>query len=58
MFAVLGACGVAGAVPSAALAGSSSVADWTKLAPRRIRLPGDAAAMAHDAASRTVVSPA
>jgi hypothetical protein len=53
--AVLAACAVAGAAPSAALAGSSSVPDWTKQAPAT-RPPGlFVTEMAYDAATRTVV---
>ena len=53
--AVLAACGVAGAVPSAALASSSSVPDWTKQAPAT-KPPGRSpAAMAYDGATGSVV---
>jgi hypothetical protein len=53
--AVLAACGVGGVVPSAALAGSSSVPDWTKLAPATHPPARWAASMAYDAATRTAV---
>src|SRR5580693_5544846 len=53
--AVLAACGVAGAVPSAALAGSSSAPTWTKQAPAASPSARAAAAMAYDAATGTIV---
>jgi hypothetical protein len=53
--AVLAAYGVGGAVPSAALAGSSSVPDWTKLAPRIHPSAGFEAPITYDAATGTVV---
>src|SRR5262245_20195498 len=53
--AVLAACAMAGAAPSAALAGSSSVPDWTKQAPAS-RPPGlFVTEMAYNVATRTVV---
>lgn len=54
--AVLAACGVAGAIPSAALAGSSSVPTWTirqHLTARPIARAR--ATMAYDAATGNVV---
>jgi hypothetical protein len=53
--AVVAACGIAGAVPSAALAGSASAAVWTKLAPAAHPSGRDRAVMAYDAATGTVV---
>lgn len=53
--AVLAACGVAGAAPSAALAGSPPKLDWTKQHPATSPSARDSAAMAYDAATRTVV---
>jgi hypothetical protein len=53
--AVLTACGVAGAFPSAALASSSSAPDWTKQAPPTRPPALSDASMAYDAATGTVV---
>jgi hypothetical protein len=53
--AVLAACGVAAAVPSAALAGSSSAPNWTQQAPATSPPARDSAAMAYDAVTGTIV---
>ena len=53
--AALAACGIAGGVPSAALAGSSSTATWARLAPATHPSGRLDAAMAYDAATGTVV---
>jgi hypothetical protein len=55
VIAVLAACGVAGAFPSAALAGSSSVPAWTRQHPAAAPPARARAAMAYDAATGTVV---
>jgi hypothetical protein len=53
--AVLAACGVSGSFSSAALAGSSSVPDWTKLAPAIHPSARQLASMAYDTANGTAV---
>ncbi len=53
--AVLAACGVAGAVPSAALAGSPPGPDWTKQAPATYPSARDDTSMAYDAATGNMV---
>jgi len=53
--AALAACGVAGAVPSAALAGSTSVPTWTRQAPAIHPTARWNASMAYDAATGTAV---
>jgi hypothetical protein len=53
--AVLAACGVAGAVPPAALAGSSSAPDWTQQAPVTSPSGRTEASMAYDPATSTTV---
>jgi hypothetical protein len=51
----LAACGIAGALPSAALAGSSQVPSWTKQHPATHPSGRQSEAMAYDAATGNLV---
>jgi hypothetical protein len=53
--AALAACGVVGAFPSVALAGSAAVPTWTRQHPATSPPAQSSAAMAYDAATGTVV---